>query len=119
MLTGFCVLPLPQFFKMNDKLLRRFMRIALLEGISSVLLFCVTMPLKYLMDWKALSYWTGMAHGILFIAYILILIQCWITYKWAMRRVVIFGIASLVPFATFWVERKLKREQQAKTASIS
>ncbi len=99
---------------MDNNVLKRFCFIALLEGISCVLLFCVTMPLKYILDWKSLSYWTGMAHGILFILYAVLLVQAWVTYKWSFGKAALLFAASLIPFATFWVERKLKREPAQK-----
>lgn len=99
---------------MDNKLLNRFCTVALLEGISCVLLFCITMPLKYTLGWEKISYWTGMAHGILFITYGILLGIAWHTYKWNFGKAFVLFLASLVPFATFWVERKLKREPANK-----
>lgn len=95
---------------MNTKVLDRFCTVALLEGISCVLLFCITMPLKYTLGWEKLSYWTGMAHGVLFLLYGVMLIIAWRTYKWSVGKAGILFLASLVPFATFWAERKLRRD---------
>ena len=94
---------------MRNKIFDRFCTIALLEGISCVLLFCITMPLKYTLGWEKLSYWTGMAHGILFITYGILLVVAWRTYRWNFGKAAILFLASLVPFATFWAERKLRR----------
>ena len=104
---------------MDNTVLKRFCTIALLEGISCVLLFCITMPLKYTLGkteplWGQISYWTGMGHGILFILYAIILVQAWTTYKWSWTKAAVLFLASLIPFATFWVERKLKREPAKK-----
>lgn len=93
----------------------RFCWIALLEGISCVLLFCITMPLKYTLGYGQLSYWAGMAHGVLFILYVLILLQAASAYKWKAKRVGVYFVASLVPFATFWVERHAKRQALARS----
>lgn len=104
---------------MDDTLLKRFCRIALLEGISCVLLFCLTMPLKYTLGktepmWGQISYWTGMVHGVLFIIYAIVLLQAWMAYKWSAGKAAVLFFASLIPFATFWVEWKLKREPATK-----
>ena len=104
---------------MDNKLIKRFCTIALLEGISSVLLFFITMPLKYTLGktepiWGQVSYWTGLVHGLLFIIYTILLLQAWTAYKWSKGKAAILFLASLVPFATFWVEWKLKRDPADK-----
>lgn len=97
---------------MNNNLLTRFTQIAFIEGISTVILFFIAMPLKYIpaIQWDLGVKYVGWAHGLLFIAYILLLIACWFTYKWSFKRLTIFFIASLIPLAPFWVERQLKKE---------
>lgn len=90
--------------------LKLFRNTAIIEGMSTVILFCVAMPLKYWADMpKAVTY-VGWVHGLLFIAYAYLLIMCWDKYKWKFGRVALFFLASLIPFAPFFVERKLRRE---------
>lgn len=95
---------------MKDLTLIRFSQVAFAEGISTVILFFIAMPLKYLADWPLAVKYVGWAHGVLFIAYLFLLFACWIKYKWSIKRVAVFFGASLIPFAPFWVERKLQRE---------
>lgn len=97
---------------MNNNLLPRFMQVAFIEGVSTIVLFFIAMPLKYIpaIDWPLGVKYVGWAHGVLFIAYIVLLIACWFYYKWTFKRFAIFFLASLIPFAPFWVERKLKSE---------
>ncbi|WP_246070000.1 DUF3817 domain-containing protein [Mangrovivirga cuniculi] len=64
--------------------LGRFRLIAILEGIS-YLLFAITMPLKYILDIPQPNYVVGMAHGVLFIAYILFALTAIVTYKWNLK----------------------------------
>ena len=102
---------------MNNNLVARFMQIAFLEGISTIILFFVAMPLKYIpaINWALGVKYVGWAHGVLFIGYIVLLVACWLFYKWSFKRFATFFIASLIPFAPFWVERKLKMAlQQSK-----
>ncbi|RZM12434.1 MAG: DUF3817 domain-containing protein, partial [Pedobacter sp.] len=47
--------------------LRRFMLIALVEGISYLLLLCIAMPLKYYADMPGFVKYLGWAHGVLFV----------------------------------------------------
>lgn len=98
------------------------MQVAFIEGISTVILFFIAMPLKYFADWPLGVKYVGWAHGLLFIAYLILLVTCWYKYKWSFKRVAIFGVASLIPLAPFWVERKLKHEikgEQAFEASLN
>jgi len=83
-----------------------FRSIAILEGISYLALFAVTMPLKYMADLPMPNKYVGYAHGVLFIAYIVLAILVCIIKKWGFKRMAIFLIASLLPFATFYIERK-------------
>ncbi|GAA4784695.1 DUF3817 domain-containing protein [Olivibacter ginsenosidimutans] len=95
----------------SNSTLHRFEKIALLEGISFLLLVCIAMPLKYWADFPIAVKYAGWLHGVLFIAYFFTLIQCWIAYDWKFGRVILFFIASLIPFAPFFVEKKLKKEE--------
>ncbi|QNL51480.1 DUF3817 domain-containing protein [Olivibacter sp. SDN3] len=90
--------------------LNNFRKVALLEGISFILLVFIAMPLKYWADFPLAVKYVGWAHGILFMGYLFMLIQCSIAYSWKFGRVVLFFVASLLPFAPFFVEKKLKEE---------
>jgi len=89
---------------------KMFAKVALVEGISYVLLVGIAMPLKYFFDFPYAVKVVGWAHGVLFMLYGILLILCWIEYKWSLTRVVLYFIASLLPFVPFIVERNLKRE---------
>lgn len=96
---------------MNNNLLKRFRQVAVLEGISYLLLLFIAMPLKYLADIPEAVKYTGWAHGLLFVLYAVMLIQVWQHYNWKFGKAVLVFIASLLPFAPFVVDRKLKAEQ--------
>src|SRR5690554_1262996 len=95
---------------MKDFTLIRFTQIAFIEGLSTVILFFIAMPLKYFADWPLAVKYVGWAHGLLFVAYIVLLISCWFLYKWSFKRVALFFLASLIPLAPFLVEKQLKKE---------
>lgn len=97
---------------MKNLTLIRFTQIAFIEGVSTVILFFIAMPLKYLADWPLGVKYVGWAHGLLFITYLILLISCWFIYKWSFKRLAVFFIASLIPFAPFFVERELKKEMK-------
>ncbi|MBU2946943.1 DUF3817 domain-containing protein [Zobellia uliginosa] len=83
---------------------------AILEGISYLALFAVTMPLKYLADLPLPNKYVGYAHGVLFIAYIILAVVLWMEQKWSIKKAFVILIASLLPFATFYVEKKYLTE---------
>lgn len=58
----------------------------------------------------ALVKYGGWVHGVLFIAYIILLIRLALRDDWKTGRIALAFFASLVPFAPFYLERKLKRE---------
>lgn len=87
-------------------MLTLFRVISILEGISYLSLFAVTMPLKYLADLPMPNKYVGYTHGGLFIAYIILAIVFWMEKKWSLKRLFILLLASLLPFATFYVDQK-------------
>lgn len=86
-------------------------RIAFVEGWSYLLLLFVAMPLKYLLDQPLAVRIVGAAHGGLFLALMAILAVCWVARKWGFGRIFLVGVASLVPFGTFWADRHIARWQ--------
>jgi integral membrane protein len=82
--------------------------IAFTEGCS-YLLFAITMPLKYMCDIKGPNKVIGMAHGILFVLYILLVIKVAMQEKWPMMKTFWAFLASIIPFGTFYADKKLFR----------
>ena len=74
---------------------------AILEGISYLSLFAVTMPLKYLADLPMPNKYVGYAHGGLFIAYVVLAILVCIIKKWGFKRMAIFFIGFTPTFCYF------------------
>ena len=95
--------------------LGRLRIIGLIEGISAVLLFCVAMPWKRLdaPTGAPVQYAVGMAHGILWMLYVIALVNTWRARRWGLGRVFIAGAVSIPPFGTLIFDRWLKREQDA------
>ncbi len=90
--------------------LSRFRLVAFLEGCS-FLLFAITMPLKYMMGMPRPNYFIGMAHGLLFMLYIVLLLQVSTEYKWPVKKILLAFIAALIPFGTFIANKKLYPEE--------
>lgn len=92
------------------KNLRIFMRIAFLEGISYLILLLVAMPLKYLADIPEGVKYVGWAHGVLFVLFCVYLLKVWMELKWSFGKAAVAFIASLLPFGTFVLDARLKKE---------
>ena len=89
-------------------MLKLFRVIALLEGTSYILLI-LAMPIKYLLYDETYVKLLGMPHGILFICYIILSVFGRFKYNWSLKKFSIIAIASLIPFGTFYVDRKYLR----------
>jgi len=92
------------------KIVSNFCRIAIAEGWSYLILLFVAMPLKYIMHINWVVKIVGWAHGVLFIAYMATLLLVWIKLKWPFKKVFVAGIAALIPFATFYLEKQIKQK---------
>ncbi|WP_375768129.1 DUF3817 domain-containing protein [Archangium gephyra] len=93
----------------------RFRAVALLEGLSFILLLFIAMPLKYLAGMPLGVKLVGWAHGMLFVLYLLLLAEVAAVHRWPLVRILGTFIASLVPFGTFVLDARLRREDQSPT----
>jgi integral membrane protein len=87
--------------------LKKFKLIALIEGISFITLLFIAMPIKYMLGYPVVVKIVGMAHGGLFILYIYFLYEAAKEYKWSIKFIIFSFILSLIPFGTFYLEKKL------------
>jgi len=92
-------------------MLKSFKIIAILEGISYLVLFFNMLLIKpsNIELYKSLLYPIGMTHGLLFIGYVLLAGLLKNSQEWNLKTSAIVLIASLLPFATFYVEKKYLR----------
>lgn len=88
------------------KLLPTFRIVALLEGLSYILLLFIATPVKYLLDDPLYVKLLGMPHGVLFIAYIAMAIAITPAMKWNIKTLIIVLLAAIIPFGTFYVDKK-------------
>lgn len=91
--------------------LNRFRSVAVMEGISFLVLLFIAMPLKYMADWPWAVKYVGWAHGLLFMAYMVLLLQCAVELNWKFKRIAWAFVASLLPFGTFVLDKQLAREE--------
>lgn len=88
--------------------LNRFRFISFIEGISYLVLVFIAMPIKYLADNPYYVKIFGMAHGVLFILFILFLFESMRKYAWKNGFSLKIFIYSLLPFGSFIIEKKIK-----------
>ncbi|MBE0496681.1 MAG: DUF3817 domain-containing protein [Campylobacterales bacterium] len=93
----------------------RLRMISVLEGISYLALLTFAMPIKYMAGDPEPVRIVGMAHGVLFIVFLLALADVWRVHRWSLKFLLFCFVCSLVPFAPFWLEGKLK-EREARQA---
>ncbi len=98
---------------MNIKTLRL---VGLIEGFSFLLLLFIAMPMKYMMDNPILVKYVGMAHGVLFLLFLLVLFVVCEKQKWSLSMFMLGLIASILPFGPFMFDRKLKKLEQPAEA---
>ncbi len=104
---------------MKTSLLHKFRTIGNIEGTSYLILLFIAMPLKYIFEYPLAVKVVGMAHGVLFIAYVVLLLMAMKAYKWDFKYGTLLFIASLVPFGTFYTNKKLKKLQEAEEAKVT
>ena len=90
-------------------------KIGKIEGISFLLLMGIAMPLKYAAGMPLAVTIVGWIHGVLFVAFSLVLLNALLrtplTFNWA----VLTFIAALLPFGPFVIDGKLRRFEREST----
>lgn len=84
----------------------------IIEGLSFIILLAVAMPLKYLAGKPEMVSIVGMAHGLLFVLYIVLTMVAKFQYPWGWKKMLLLWVASVVPFGTFYADYKLLRHEQ-------
>ena len=92
----------------HNDLIGNFRIIGFVEGISYLALLFIAMPMKYMMGIAIATKIVGMAHGLLFIVFLIILMQAAQKHNFSMKDSMIFFVASLIPFGTFFTDKRLK-----------
>ncbi|WP_115685941.1 DUF3817 domain-containing protein [Corynebacterium senegalense] len=94
--------------------LRFFSVAAWVTGIL-LLLLTARMIMQYLlgMDVSALA-WVARVHGLAYIAFLMASLNLGLKARWAASTWVVTAISGVVPFLSFWVEAKRRREVTEK-----
>ena len=98
----------------------RLRLVGMVEAVSYIILLGIAVPLKYLPDKPETRAFgedmvsvVGMAHGVLFIAFGLVLLQVMNAHDWSIKKALKPFIATLIPFGPFVIDKQLKAEEIA------
>ena len=87
-------------------MLKTFRIIAFLEGVSYLLLMCAALYKRLPEGNDGFVKLLGMPHGLLFVGYIALAIFLRLTFKWDTKTFIIILLGSLIPFGTFYIDKK-------------
>ena len=83
-----------------------FRTIAFLEGLSYILLLFIATPIKYILENDFYVKMLGMPHGILFLIYFFLAYILNNKLNWKKQTFFLILLASIIPFGTFYTDRK-------------
>ncbi len=98
---------------MTGSLIGKLRLAGFVEGVSYLLLLGVAMPLKYVWEMPIYVRVTGMAHGILFILYCVLLAVAMRKHSWKLGFGAYLFVATLIPFGTFYTDGTLRKIQNS------
>ncbi len=87
-----------------------FRVVSFLEGTSYLLLLFIAVPVKYWMNDPQYVKLLGMPHGLLFVGYIVLAFLLKSELNWSIKKLGVVLIASILPFGTFYVDKKYLRD---------
>ncbi len=96
--------------------LSRLRLVGLLEGVSYSLLLGVAMPLKYVLGEPLAVRYVGMAHGILFVLYLLAMVPVALDFRWSLKTVALGVLASILPAGPFVFEARVLKKMATPRA---
>ncbi len=88
--------------------LRRFEVMAVVVGFG-LLLLTLEVILNYGFDNDALSWWSPI-HGVLYMLYLVATADLALKLRWPLTKMIGVMLAGVVPFFSFFMERKVARE---------
>ena len=90
-----------------ENYLRAYRVAAWVTGIGLVILVFIAMPLKYFFGQPLLVAIVGMAHGFLYMAYIVITLLLAERCRWRPVDALVILVAGTIPLASFFAERRV------------
>jgi integral membrane protein len=88
-----------------------FRKTAFAEGVSFLVLLFIAMPLKYFAGMPMAVTIVGGLHGVLFVAFMILAWDVKSAYKKDWNWFFKAGLASVIPFGTFYMDKQWKKEE--------
>ena len=99
------------------KTYRWFRNIAFAEGVSFLVLLFIAMPMKYAASLPLAVTIVGALHGLLFIAFLIMIWEVKNEFKKSWRWAAKAFLASILPFGTIVMDKEWRKEEgEAKEA---
>ena len=99
----------------GHQFLKNLRRMGFVEGVSTLILFAVAMPLKYMADMPLAVRIAGSVHGLLFVCLVVMLMLATTKVPISKSLALIGMLAAVVPFGPFVFDRWLVRSAEAST----
>lgn len=84
--------------------LARYRVMAYVTGVF-LLLLCLNMVLKYVVDQRGLGNWIPIGHGWLYMVYVAVAVDLWFRTRLDVTRMALVVLAGTIPFMSFVAER--------------
>lgn len=94
--------------------LQRFRVMAIITGISLLVLVFVIMPIRYIGGNETPSAYFSPFHGLMYFLYVLAAFDLVSRMRWSLWRLIRILLAGCIPFLSFVAERRATREVQAR-----
>jgi integral membrane protein len=92
--------------------LQALRKLSIVEGISTLVLFGIAMPLKYFAGMPMAVRVVGSLHGALFVALVVMLVLAIRKVPLSLGTAALGMVAAVVPGGPFWFDRKLARVER-------
>ena len=90
-------------------MLKSFRLLSIVEGLSLLTLLFIAMPARYELGYDFV--WpVGMTHGVLWLSYVVLSLVVSHHRRWSVGYWLLVLLASVLPFAFLWLDRRFKRE---------
>ncbi|MDR9401594.1 MAG: DUF3817 domain-containing protein [Psychroflexus sp.] len=87
-------------------MIKSFIWLSYFEAISFLALLFIAMPLKYFFDMPEYVRIVGMAHGVLFVLYIIGAYFMYEKLGWKLKELLIVMLCAVLPFGPFYADKK-------------
>lgn len=111
--------PRQRLYDRRMTFLRALRWLAIVEGISTLVLFGIAMPLKYFAGMPAAVRGAGLIHGILFIALVLMFLLAIRKVPLSPRLAAVGIVAAVFPGGPFLFDQRLARINEVERTLLS